>query len=571
MGTLLGHPALRLLARRKFRGALRRQWRRLRTPKGLVLTLLGVSLFALWFGSLLLPTLARRSRPLLEPERLRSMAALGVLLLLVLSLSGALVYRGLFVPRQEIERLFSAPTSRSDLVRYRLWVNFGRSLFGSVILGLVFLKHVPHPLYSFAGIFVTVQTIPLVNQFTAILGGTLERAAARRLKLARALAVAFSLLVVAPLAFLLASGRELEDLGAFGGVVRLLVPDGEGLFESPYLSALVRPFLPWAHLIAAASAAEFLPWFAVGLGTWLVLFEATARLPVDYRETSLDTAAQVAARLRRAKRGGGAAAGEVSRSTTAWRIPWILGHGPGGAIAWRKLGSIVRKARGTLGVSVVVIAFVTILATVTDLGKGDDAAIVAPVFISILGTLYLCAGLRFDFRDELERMEVIKAWPIRPARLFAAMLLPEVLVVSALLGAAILGRALFLGQLEPPVLALAALLPTIVFAWVALDNAVFLFSPVRIVPGQEGALQNVGRGVVMMLLRLALLLLVAALGGLPAFAVHALARGVLDLPPTSALLLAGGALGAVLLATDLGLVLLGGFVLKRFDVARDRG
>lgn len=570
MGTLLGHPALRLLARRKLHGTLRRQWRRVRTPKGLVLTLLGVTLFVLWFGSLLVPAIRGRARPL-DPERLRPMVALGVLLLLVLSLSGAFVYRGLFVPRQEIERLFSAPVSRSDLVRYRLWVNFGRSLFGAVLLGLVFLRHMPHPLYSFAGIFLTVQTIPLLNQLTAILGGTLETAAARRLKVLRLLGVVLSLLVVAPLAFLLATDRELEDLGLFGGFARFLVPSREGGFESPVLALLVRPFLPWARMITAASAQEFLPWFGVGVATWLACFELTARLPVDYRETSLDTAANVAARLRRAKRGGGAASGEVSRRAAAWRVPWILGRGPAGAIAWRKLGSIVRKAKGTLGVSVVVIAFVTILATVTEIGSDDDTAIAAPVFIAVLGTLYLCAGLRFDFRDELDRMEVIKAWPIRPSRLFAAMLLPEVLVVSGLLAAAILGRAVLVGQFQPLVLALVALLPTIVFAWVALDNAVFLFAPVRIVPGQEGALQNVGRGVVMMLLRMALLFLVAALGGLPAFGVHLLAREVLDFPPTSALLLAAGAFEVVLLAIDLGLVLVGGLVLQRFDVARDRG
>ena len=47
-----------------------------------------------------------------------------------------------------------------------------------------------------------------------------------------------------------------------------------------------------------------------------------------------------------------------------------------------------------------------------------------------VGTLYLCAGLRFDFREDLDAMESLKAWPVRPWRVFLATLLPEVVLVS---------------------------------------------------------------------------------------------------------------------------------------------
>jgi hypothetical protein len=49
-----GAPALRRLLLLKLRGGWRRQWRRMRTAKGLVLTLLGVGLLLAWFSGLAL-------------------------------------------------------------------------------------------------------------------------------------------------------------------------------------------------------------------------------------------------------------------------------------------------------------------------------------------------------------------------------------------------------------------------------------------------------------------------------------------------------------------------------------
>jgi hypothetical protein len=57
---LVGSPALRLLARRKLRGTARRQLRRLKTPKGAILTGLGVVLFCLWIGSIVLHLVLQR-------------------------------------------------------------------------------------------------------------------------------------------------------------------------------------------------------------------------------------------------------------------------------------------------------------------------------------------------------------------------------------------------------------------------------------------------------------------------------------------------------------------------------
>jgi len=571
MSTLVGDPALRRLASFKLRGLFRKQMRRIRTPKGAVMTLLGVLLFALWIGSFLLHSLLSEPQ-VVDPAAVRPLLRIGMLVLAVLSLSGALVNRGLYLPREEIERLFSAPLARADLVRYRLLANAGRSLLGAVILGLVFMRRMPSPGLAFLGLFCFVQTVPLVNQMFAILAGRLEVKLFQRVRALRTLVVLAciaALGVMVPFLMLMDEDTAPEDVPLFGGLVRHLPRDVDGLFEHPALQPLFLPFEPWVRMASAGGIVEFLPWFGLGLGIWFLLFEGTARLPVDYREISLQTSSEVAARLRRVRRGGGAAAGRVSKRTVGWRIPWLFGRGPAGAIAWRKTGSMMRKARGTVIVSGLVLGFVTLLSSQYGVGE-DESSLFAPFMIAFMGTFYLGAALRFDFRDELDRMEVVKSWPVSPARLFAAMLLPEVGLISSLLVAAIGARCVLAGDLQPVVLGLLALLPTVVLAWIALDNAIFLLAPVRFVPGQEGALQNAGRGLVMMFLRMLVLGLIGAVGAGVAFLGHRAA--VLAGAPEA---IAGGvsflSLAVVLLTVDGLLLLLGGRMLSRFDVARERG
>ena len=564
----LGRPALRLLMGLKLRGILRKQWRRLRTPSGLILSLVGMLLFAVWFGSLLLHWFLS-SGPPVDPEGLRPACRLGALVLTLLALSSSLTHRGLFVPSEEIERLFSAPLSRADLIRYRLMVSLGRGAFGGLILGLVLLRHMPSPLFAFLGVLVAVQTLPVLGQMSAILAGALEMGFYRRLKILWSLALPLGILVVlGVLALVLGADTP------FGEVLVGLMPEQgfRELASHPVLATVTLPFEPWARMVTAQGWGQFLPWFGVSLGLWWLLFELTARLPVDFRELSLQTSASVAARLRRLRRGGGgASAGQVTRHTLGLRIPWLFGRGPAGAVAWRKTGAIIRKARGTLLISIVVLAFVTFLSLSIFGHHHDDAERAGgTLLVAVLGMFYLAGGLRFDFRDELDRMETIKAWPLASWRLFLAMLAPEVVLISGLVAVAVLVRSVLSGGLEPFAFAAISAVPLLVFAWVALDNAVFLLIPVRMVPGQEGALQNAGRGMLLLFLRFTLLGAVGAVAALAAVGAF-FALTSLDLGQRTAAAGAFSAAWLVLLALDAGLVALGSWTLRRFDVARDRG
>ena len=103
----------------------------------------------------------------------------------------------------------------------------------------------------------------------------------------------------------------------------------------------------------------------------------------------------------------------------------------------------------------------------------------------------------------------------------------------------------------------------------AIDNAVFLYLPARFTPGHEGALQHVGRGVVLLLLRM------LAFGFVLAAAAAALASHLLlselGWPALRSTAAAIALFSLVVSAEVFAVIAIGGRMLARFDVARDRG
>jgi hypothetical protein len=562
---VLPAPPLRLLLRLKLRGRLRQQWRRMQTPRGAALTLLGVLLFGAWFAMLAFSLLGSGSPA--EPLQLEQRVRVVALLFTLLTCSSALAHRGLFLAREEIERLFSAPVRRADLVRYRLLSSSFRNGLGGLLIALVSMRGLPRPTLAFLGILLSMQTLPVLNQIVAIgLGGLESRAAEALRRLAKAVLV-LVLLAIGALVFHLVTERSpawLAFPGQAGG------PGSAALLAHPLLRWVTLPFVPWARMITAGSPAEFWPWFLACLTFFVLLFELCARLPFDFRELSLATAARVAARLARARRGGGAAAGRASARAARWNVPWIFGRSPTGAIAWRKSASIVRKASSTFWVSFLVLVFVSLLSGLA-LGEDELSALVAPGLVATLGTFYLSSGLRFDFREDLERMASIRSWPLSCGRIFFATLLPQVLLVSSLLIGAVLLQAAATGEAHPIVLGSLPCLPLLVLGWMALDNALFLFAPVRIVPGHEGALQNAGRGLLLLFLRAVVSVPLATLVAAAGWGGQRLSSGVLGWEPAAAAGAGFFALWMALLLVDVLLVWAGGRVLRGFDLARDTG
>ena len=566
-----GNAALRELARLKLRGAMRRQLRRLKKPSGFFFALVGALLSVVWISSLVV---GRRALGGDTPEGavLESWVGLGIVIFGTITCLSALSVRGVYLPRPEIERFFSAPVTRADLVRYRIQVDLVRSLFGALILGLLTLRRLPVPAYGFFGAALTVLTLGLLRQTISLLMGDVHSRLARFLK-GRSL-VGVRILMGIIVWFLIMSifmGRDF--LGTiFGGFD--IYEQGSELLVHPGVRMALMPTRPWVAMMTATDLLGFLRWGGACLLLWLALYEFTARLKIDYREQSLDTSETIARRLRRLRKGGPLSGGRVSTRTTGWRIPWIFGRGALGAVAWVKLISVVRKARGTLIVAGLIVLIVTVgvsllLGSRKRVGP-DEAAILGSALITLMGIMYMSGALRFDFRSDLDRMVQIKAWPLAPAKTFIATLLPQVILISGAPSLAIWGRLIALGSDAAGAWVIPLVLPFLEFAWLSVDNIVYLFAPVRFVPGQEGTLHHTGRAIVLFLLRMILLGVALALVGLAAIVIFAVGPDHFGMTQAQAGWVSAGIGALTLIALDVLLAWIGGRMLRRFDVARDR-
>ncbi len=563
--SLFGHPALRLLVRMKLRGVLRTQVRRLKRPSGWIFAILGFVLFGLWVSSLAVSLFFSR-QPINDPQVLRLWTGIAILVLCAMTVISAFGHRGLYLPKEEIELAFSAPIPRGDLVRYRMGINLLRSIVAGILFGLGAARRMPVGIFAFVGVLVTLLTVPILGQATA-LQNRLGRVA-KKLPLRGVAALLGAVVGIAMLSLLFPLERAWHENTANSGPVDLVL---DALDSSRTLRWILLPVQPWTRMITASDTLEFLCWLAVCAGVWIFAWETTARIRVDYRETSLATSADLAKRLTRLRRGGSGLAGSLlSKPTAGWNVPWVLGKGRFGAIAWHQLTTIARKARGTFLFSAVIVLLVTVAMTVAWRDTGPEAALGGAAILAVFGTIYLCSGLRFDFRNDLDRMEQIKAWPVRPAVVFFATVLPQVLVVSGMLAAGILLRCAATGGFHPGIFGILFVQPLVALAWTSVDNAVFLYYPVRYTPGQEGALQHIGRSVMMSFLRLGLAAVAVVVAVVPGVSAGFLAARLLDLGEGAAWTIGTAVAWLGLAAMDAGLVLAGGRMLKRFDVARDR-
>ncbi|MCH2105948.1 MAG: putative ABC exporter domain-containing protein [Planctomycetes bacterium] len=561
------------LARLHWRAGFRKQFRRMRSPSGCLFGLLGFLLITGWLGLMVFGPgrgggmdwgdggQSEEVRMLLVQAFL---AAFGFL-----SLMGAFNAKGLYLPKSELHALLSAPISTSDLVRYRLFVDGGKTALSGVIFVALFWNRLPSPGYGVFGILLALFAITiLARMFSLALGNT--NLWIGRFFVGRALGrVGFSVGMViwaAMIGLLVMADTPGEIFGDDWSMDELF----QAASESPAVIALLAPLRPFAELVVAETTGQFLTWLAVNVGVLVLLFELCARSAGEIREATLTTSEALAKRIGAMRKGhtGLAAMGRAERKAGARvrRLPRLFGYGRLGTIAWAQLLGITRFSLATTLIGFIVVGLAVVMSLEID-GDAKEQVMMSSLMITGLGTMYLAATMRFDFRSSLSRMESIKSWPIPSARLFFATVLPQVLLVTALLVVGVLTRTLAKGVFHPALVPCLLLIPAFVYAWVSLDNAVFLLFPVKFVPGQDGAVHHIGRSLLLLVLRLFLLSVAGGVLALIIFAMYGVTEalemdsGVIE-SAVPWILFAG------ILFAGWCFTLAGGAALRRFDVSR---
>jgi len=545
------NPGLRFLLARWPVMLWRRIRRRFNGTRGL-LSLVGI---ALLLALMVLPQFVASSR-FSSPERVAAnvevIRAVAPLALLLFALAGAM-RGGIFFRPAEIQFLFPAPIGRRELLLYDALSKFRLQVLSGLWVSIFTIRYAPHWYAAVIAVVLILTFLQLSGQTIGLLLAAIEERYGRRVR-------RFVFLTVWIL------------IGA--GVVPALLAGGGGGFLSvlativvwPPIAAMLWLTRPLVEIYVADSPAALLGWTGLTLGLFCLLIGLMLWLDVAYAESSLERAQKVQRALARMRSGGGAFAGAAPsrRGLRVPQLPYWRGVGP---VAWRQLQEMARNYRGALMLGVMLLLFVGMFSILPRFvgpagGPGRSPPPLTGIFMMVFMAPMLVTNSAFDFRRDLDRMALLKSYPISGFALCLGQIVPTALLITfwELIGVVVF--TLWTGQvgtLWMSAIVLVAVPLNLVL--IALDNLLFLKLPYRVVARDPGRVPFMPRLMLVMFLKMLLMLLLIGLTAVPV---------VVSVYLTEGNILVAAAVGALFLASlTVPMIHAVAWAFRSFDVSRD--
>jgi ABC-2 type transport system permease protein len=537
--------ALWLLLRLRLLGWLRRLRRALGTVRGILLCVFGLLMCGIWLLPAILFTPPPGPGHLAEVRRLGPLAVMAFCVLNVIFSSGE---RAISFSPAEVNLLFPAPFSRRQLLLYKMAGMLGGTLLSAVFLTLVTRQHTASFLAGLVGLSLTLAFLQLFSMVLALLGSAVGARAYNRRRRVVLVVLVTVLLAAAVQAGVHFQGRSLGDV----------LTEVE---QTPVVQALLTP-VGW--LIRAGTAERIWPdlvqWAALGLVLDLCLVALVLALDANYLETAAAASEKLYARLQRLRRGG-PALGTPASGTARLGLPSLPRWGGVGPLLWRQLTTALRSLWSLLLV-LVLFAVITapILLNLTRHGPDPEpAATLVGLLVGI--SLFVPPLLPFDFRGDLDRMDLLKTLPLPAWRLVVGELLAPALLTSLAQLLFLAGAQILLGRVQPALLGAMIFLAPINLLLFGVENLFFLWFPTRLVGAGPGDFQLFGRQMLLWLGKLLVLGVAVGLAFVTGLLVFLLAG--------HSWLAAGLAAWLVMAGITTGLLPLVVLAFQHFDVAQD--
>jgi hypothetical protein len=557
-----------------FKNRLRRRLRRLREPRYAIGLVVGLLYFYVAFFRR-----GPRPRPGAGTEAFAAAAGalqlFGSLLLMFVAASAWVIPgagQALAYSRAEVQFLFAAPVTRRQLVQFKLWQSQIAILIGGAVTTLIMRPGSFAAGWTLlAGMWVVLMTTRLHLMGVALRRASLAAHGASGLS-RHWLPIAVALGAIGVLAASVA--REWPRLASLPGGEAVLA-EVQRLAGTGAPAVVFWPFRALVRLPLAASAAEF----------WSALPAALALLALNYvwvlrSDARFEEASAERAEKRAAQRAAPRAAGKGPAATPFTLAP----DGPAEtAILWKNLILVGRFA--SLGTVLRILPLIVVLGVIARGAVSGGVAVAvsaiclpAAFFVVVMGPQVI----RNDLRQDLARLPLLKAWPVRGAALIRGEALAPTVVLTALAWLLLLAAGVFSGGLPSGTAAAAAvqahrwslvaagfvLAPALILSQVLVHNGLAVLFPAWVAVGASRArgIDAMGQRLVMFagtILTLVVSLLPGAIAGAAVAFVVYLATGAVTivLPALIAALVVAGecwlaieGLGRVLDRTDPGAV-----------------
>jgi hypothetical protein len=530
--------ALWFLLRLRFTAWARRIGRGLRGIKGIVLVVFGVCMLGLLVFSAL-----KQPKHRLDEEALRlygTGALLAYCVMVVLTSAGE---PAVTFSAAEVDFLFPGPFSRRELLAYKILGNIFSSLITAGFM-LIWLGRYAHSLWAaFLAIMLMLNFLQLFSMAVAMFSGLMG---ARAFNLQRKV-----ILFVLTVAVVVGIGHWLQLRQGQGPIQWMAAAEKYSLFR-----LALAPLRWFTELFAAQSAAELIVWGSSALLVNLMMVVVVFLLDVQFLEASASASERHYARLQR-MRSGGVIAGRSGGGKARFGLGEPPEWGGMGPLAWRQTLALLRNLRGVLVFLAMFVLFGMGPAFMHAQGRGTSTSM-ALFFIPMM-TLFMLPRLTFDFRGDIDRMDVLKTLPLPAWKMVIGQLITPVLIVSFVQVLVII--LMLLNGASRHVGWVAAMVVPFNFVAAAIENLVFLWFPVRAVPTMAVDVQFMGRQWLFFAMKMMMMLAAASAAAIAASTVFFIS-GKKMLPTLASAWLVMGMAGALLVP-----LVARAFV--KFDVTRD--
>jgi hypothetical protein len=535
------HRALWLLIGLQLKGWLRFAKRNASSVRGVIFLLVGLFVSCGWLMSFLMNPSTRESNPEFV-ERFGPLFLLGGCLISLLLSSGERVIS--FRPA-EVDFLFPGPFTRRQLLLYKTTGILASALFQALIF-LVVRQWGGRLLCAYLGM---VLLLLFFQFFTLALSMLASAVGARAYSRSRkAVLAVLGLLVVVAVAH---GMRGHED-------------PAEALLALEQSSAwqVVRTPLSWFVKAFRADHVwpDFLQYGGLALAVNLLLVGLIFALDAEYLEASAAASERLYQRLQRLRSGQGVLAASSGSGKARFSLPMPPRWGGVGPTVWRQCLVVARSFLPLLLMLLIGGVSIAIALSAGQRDKEGDALVWSIAGILIGFPVFMTQTVLCDFRGDVDRMDVLKALPIAPARLALGQLLAPSLVVSVVQGIVAVIVQIVIGRVEPLLVAVPLLAFPANFVLFGIENLLFLLFPVRMIAASPGDFQTSGRTLVIFFAKF-LCLGPVLLAGVLAW--------ILVLLITDSMAAGLAAAWVVALGCGIGLIPLVVIAFNRFDVTRD--
>jgi len=270
---------------------------------------------------------------------------------------------------------------------------------------------------------------------------------------------------------------------------------------------LLAPFDVFARVITAPRIfPEFLGWGAVAIAMNVALVALILRLDANFLESSIAASQKLYMKLERARRGQ-IWANLSQPSGARWHLPQFPRFSGAGPVAWRQITAALRGSRGMVYMLAAIGFLVTLPALMIGRQELGLQTIPSAMMLLMMSLFMLPQMLQFDFRSDLERLDVLKTLPAPAGAIAVGQIVTPVIFATLLEWPLVAAMAIMQGQWSLALTALALFLPPINLLVFALENLVFLWYPHRLAALGAADIQTIGRQLLMMVIKMTIVFL----------------------------------------------------------------